>query len=571
MKVFEIYRDINGVIPDNNKKKLTHFFLLSILFSMLDLLSIGYLIPAVLFLLDKNKLVVYFSEHDIPINILNSSNLIIGVVLLVAIFVLKNLLQVHYNIKLYNFLYSMSHQLSMSILERYLNNDYLAFQKQNKGNLMQNISRVTNDFCATMLSAFILLISESFTFLIIAIFLLYFYFTLSIIAIIAICIFGLIIYKIKKEEVLLINETYKKSYANANSELLNILDGYIEIKTSGNKQQFLNQYKIHNQLLNRVTSMLTSSSGNYSKYLELFLVVAIASLIFVNYIFFKGTESITLIAILGALSIKIVPSLSKILNAITMVNSHYYSIGILKEIKQTQNEGTTYTSFNDCIETRQVYFKYDNEILILENINFKIKRGDIIAIKGFTGSGKSTFLHVLSGILQPSTGEVLIDNQIINPNCFFEFISYVPQHPFLFNGTLLENITMRQQSEYIDRAYIDFLMEKLELKAMIDNLTDGLNTLITHNTSKLSGGQKQRITLMRALYKKPQLLILDEATNQQNDEMEIKIFNLIKQIVVANQMAVLVVSHQPNIYQFCDAIYNLDQNNLVELVQKPAP
>jgi ABC-type multidrug transport system fused ATPase/permease subunit len=557
-----------AIIPKNYRKKLFWLLVKSILFSILDLVSIAYLIPLVLMLLDKNKLLFYCEKHHVSNDFLNPNVLIVGVLILVLLFIIKNLLQTKFNVKLYHFLYNMSHELSMTILDKYLKGDYLTFQQQNKGTLIQNVTRVTIDFSTSLLASLVYLISESFTFLVILIALLMFYFKLTLLALIGIGAFAFYIYQIKKNEMKLINETYKSAYVKSSAELLNILEGYIEIKSSGNHREFLDKFKIHNRALNQVTSLLTSSSSNYSKFLEMFLIIGIAGLIFYNVFFSHLTENFMLLSVLTALSIKIIPSLSKMLNSITMVNSHLYTIDILNDVSKIDTAAVAYPDFNATLEFNDIHFEYNSDTPIFENLNFTFERGKIIGIKGITGAGKTTFLHIVAGLLAPKSGSISIDGKVVKRLHFFPFISYVAQQPFLFNGTLLENITMRKR-ENPDLDYIYYLIENLQLKTLIDQLPNGLETVITHNSAKLSGGQKQRLALLRALYNKPKLLILDEATNQQNEPLEIKIYAFIKKVVQKENITVITVSHNPNIYIACDLVYLLSDLKISFLNTKP--
>lgn len=533
----------------------------SIFFSLLDLISVAYLIPVLLLVLDKTKLNDFLLKHHVAVGFLNSRTIGFGVLFLVVFYVLKNVLQTKFNSQLYNFLYGLSHDISSGILEKYLKGDYLSFQQQNKGNLIQNATTLARDFATCLLPSLLLLTAESFTFLVIIVALLLFYFKLTLLALLATGIFTLIIYRIKKGEMHLINTTYKETASKANAELLNILEGYLEIKSSGNHDEFLNEFKIHNQKLNKVSSLLNASSANYAKYLEVFLIIGIAMLAAYAFFFSSGNETLFLFAVLGALSIKIVPAMSKILHAITMINSYFYSIAILKN-GQSSTKKSSYSDFTNSIEFKEIDFGY-NENILFDKLNLTIKKGEVIGIKGITGSGKTTFLHMVAGLLSPNKGTIVLDGKTVEENHFFSFVSYAPQQPFLFNGTLLENICMRENPERIDLNYVEYLMENLNLKSLIAQLPNGLQTIITHNTSKLSGGQKQRLALARALYHKPQLLILDESTNQQNEALEISIYTFIRKMVVSNKMAVITVSHHSEMDTFCDQVYLLDTNKLI--------
>lgn len=556
MKPIRIYRQISTIIPENQRMAFRRLCCASLAFSLLDLISIAYLVPALVLLLDQDRLNEY-----LPHGWQNQTAILIGVSVLVVFYLIKNLLQAQFNNRLYQFLYGLSHQLSMNLLDSYLKDDYVSFQQRNKGTLIQNTTTLTRDFSVSLLGSMLLLFSEAVTFAVIVGALLFFYPKLTLIAILSVAIFAFCIYRIKKSEVRLINETYKDAAAKSNAELLNILDGYIEIKSSGRHDAFLEKFRTHHRSLNQVTAMLTASTGNYSRYLELFLVAGIAGLVALSVIFVT-TGHLVLLSVLGALSIKLLPSLSKILNAITMVNSHFYSLQMLNDLQKTKAKPVVYASFQSSFELREISFAYVKGQSVLENIDCTIEKGKIIGIKGITGAGKTTFLHIASGLLNPTSGSIFIDGVKTNDTHFFRFVGYVSQQPFLFNGTVLENISMREEEETIDREYIDHLAKQLELSELIANLPNGLDTVITHNTSKLSGGQKQRLALLRALYHRPELLILDEATNQQNEALERKIYDFLQTLTKSQNLSVITVSHSPTIADFCDRHYELEKNGL---------
>ncbi|WP_333599580.1 ABC transporter ATP-binding protein [Flavobacterium sp.] len=564
MKPFQLFHDIYAIIPENKKKSFRKLCYKSILFSLLDLISVAYLIPVLLVVLDKTKLNDFLLTYHLADDFLSPKTIGFGVLFLVVFFMVKNLLQTQFNSHLHAFLYGLSHEISSDILEKYLKGDYLYFQQQNKGNMIQNATTVARDFATCLLPSLLLLVSESLTFFVIIVVLLWCYFKLTLVALLAALLFAFIIYRIKKGEMHLINTTYKETASKANAELLNILEGYLEIKSSGNQDEFLNEFKKHNQKLNKVSSLLNASTTNYAKYLEVFLIIGIAMLVGYTYFFSAGNETLFLVAVLGALSIKIVPAMSKILHAITMINSYFYSVAILKNRPQPTKK-VLYSDFMDNIEFKDINFSYNEKKVLFDHLNFTIKKGEIVGIKGITGVGKTTFLHIAAGLITPNKGSIIMDGDITKENPFFSFVSYVSQQPFLFNGTLLENITMRENPGTIDMDYVQYLMENLDLHSLITQLPGGLQTIITHNTSKLSGGQKQRLALARALYHKPQLLILDESTNQQNEELEILIYNLIREMAIANKMAVITVSHHSEMAVFCDRVYLLDKSKLTLL------
>jgi ABC-type bacteriocin/lantibiotic exporter with double-glycine peptidase domain len=173
-----------------------------------------------------------------------------------------------------------------------------------------------------------------------------------------------------------------------------------------------------------------------------------------------------------------------------------------------------------------------------------IKKNSINFIKGESGSGKSTLLNILCGLLLPTNGEVLVDNKNINSflRSYQSKIGYVPQKTLLLDDTILENIVFGQHVDDLDFNLIEEVISKSKLKKLINKLPNGLNTIIGERGSFLSGGEQQRLGIARALYKKPEILILDEATNALDEQTERSLLNQIFEF--KENITIIVVSHK---------------------------
>jgi ABC-type bacteriocin/lantibiotic exporter with double-glycine peptidase domain len=365
--------------------------------------------------------------------------------------------------------------------------------------------------------------------------------------------FALFIYFTKQKQMTIINAVYLKTQTKANAALLNLLDGYLEIKNSGNYAFFLDKFKKEKTLLNNVTGKLVSYNSNYAKYLEIVLIVSVVGFVIFN---FEDKNTILVISVLGASSLRLIPSISRILNALTLMKSYQYSVDILFKNSNTTSAKSQNIVFESSIKLENIYFSYD-ENKILNYINLTIQKGNFIGIKGDSGVGKTTLLYLILGIIQPEKGNLYIDNFKVENTNFLSFANYVPQQPFLFNGTIIDNIVMGQNPALIDYAYIEYLCQKLELDSVIKKMTHAYQTEITHESLRFSGGQKQRLALVRALYTKPSLLILDETTNQQDKELENKILSFLKELNTNQKLTIICVSHNPDIEVFFDSIYEI--------------
>ena len=204
-----------------------------------------------------------------------------------------------------------------------------------------------------------------------------------------------------------------------------------------------------------------------------------------------------------------------------------------EEYRDFKNQNVI-TKINE-ISISNVSYKYPSrEDYIFRNLKIKIKKGEIIGIKGESGSGKSTFIDLVLGLLKPNAGKILINSHDLLKirSSFWSKVSTVSQQINLIEGTLKENLTFGDNS-ITDSQIIDVL-EKVNLSEMLNNFSNGLDEVIYENSSNISGGQKQRIAIARALLRNPNLLILDEATSSLDEGNEIKFINVIKEIKLKN-------------------------------------
>ena len=191
-----------------------------------------------------------------------------------------------------------------------------------------------------------------------------------------------------------------------------------------------------------------------------------------------------------------------------------------------------------------------------------IKKGEAIGIVGKTGSGKTTFVDLILGLIDPSKGEVLVDNININQNKrgWINIIGYVPQETFIFDDTVKNNIIFDFSKE-IDINRLNIAINKSALNSFMD--TEGLETNTGDRGSRLSGGQKQRIGIARAIYKKSKLIIFDEPTSSLDTNTEKDIMNNIYKLKSENTL--IIISHKSSSLEECDRIFEIKNGKLLQL------
>ena len=246
------------------------------------------------------------------------------------------------------------------------------------------------------------------------------------------------------------------------------------------------------------------------------------------------------------------PSFNNILSIINSINEN-------KTEKKIKNDTFIIDKFNE-LEFKNIDFSY-NESKILDNFSFKLTGNKMIGITGDSGSGKSTILNIITGLLKIKKGSVLIDGNNILNNDFRmnnNNIGYVPQEVFLINGSIVSNIALGHLNKNINNEDLSLAIKVSGLETMfLKDKNMNLDTVIFDKGQNLSGGQKQRVGIARALYRKPSLLILDEATNQIDNSTKLKIITDLRSNY--KNMTTIIVSHDNSVINTCDYLINLNQ------------
>ena len=209
-------------------------------------------------------------------------------------------------------------------------------------------------------------------------------------------------------------------------------------------------------------------------------------------------------------------------------------------------------NFTDDISLKisNLYFSYPNRNILFEDVNLELKTNNTIYLEGSNGSGKSTFVDLLAGLLKPEKGKIEINGYKLDEilNEWLKNVGYVSQTNFLTNDTIKDNILFGRDN--ISEKRVLEVLKIVELDEVIKNLPDGINTKIGSLGNFFSGGQKQRLSVARALVKNPKVIILDEATNAFDIEGEKKFLEIVNKIKKGK--IIIFIAHSSSIKNFCD-------------------
>jgi ABC-type multidrug transport system fused ATPase/permease subunit len=283
------------------------------------------------------------------------------------------------------------------------------------------------------------------------------------------------------------------------------------------------------------------------------------------------------LAILAGIAFRMAPIINRVLVSLGNINSTKDFVEVLvKEFKRfdemkfinlEDRKKIIPLSFKHNIIFENISFNYPNKIQpALSNINLEIKKGDFIGIVGKSGAGKTTFVDILLGLLTPTTGNLKVDDVLIleeNSANWQANLSYIPQHIYINDDTIERNVAFGLEDKHINRDKVIEALKNADIyDFIIENLPQGIETIVGDQGKKLSGGQKQRIGIARALYHASDLIVLDEATAALDVNTENNITQAINKL--KKDKTIIAIAHRLSTLKQADYLLFFDKGRLVD-------
>ena len=335
--------------------------------------------------------------------------------------------------------------------------------------------------------------------------------------------------------------------------------------------------KIYKNLYSKSIRRLMKASGS-NRFINQSPRYAMESLgmilisVFIVTIFIRDGGIATALPIIGVLGLgaqRLLPIMQQIYgNWSVVIGSKASLIDVIDLLNQPlpkkKNPKKETSKFNEAIVLENIGFSYDiNSKPILNNLNIRLNKGMKIGLVGETGSGKSTFLDILMGLLTPTSGKIKIDNNPISENNLTKLhslIAHVPQNIYLADASISENIAFGIDQNKIDIPLVERVADEALVKKFLDDQGSNLDSGVGERGIKLSGGQRQRIGIARALYKRSGLIIFDEATSSLDEQTETEIMDTIYNL--DNELTIVLVAHRISTLKRCDEIYEMKNGSL---------
>ena len=563
-----------------SKRRQKQFYLLLILMmiaSLFEVVSIGAIIPFLGILTAPEQVYQHQmtqpviqllqltspSQLPFPLTVVFiSSVLLAGAIRLFLLYVMTKMV------------HATGADLSVNIYRRTLYQNYTTHIARNSSEVINGIITKTNGVVGgviepilVMLSSIVLIIAIMIALLSIDI----------VIALISLFIFGLLYWCV----IIYTRKTLQENsqcIAEQSTQMVKSLQeglgGVRDVLIDGTQEFYCKLYRNADISLRKASATNAFIGGSPRFVMEAVGMALIASLAYT--ISLRETGIVTVIPVIGALALgaqRLLPALQQAYKAYSQIKGSYSSfIDVLNLLEQPLPEYADQPQpkpiyFVKEIKLNNLNFRYtEDSPWILKNVNLSLKKGSRIGFIGVTGSGKSTLIDIVMGLLPPTEGVLIIDNQTINSRnrrAWQAHIAHVPQNIYLSDSTIEENIAFGIAKELIDHQRVKKAAQQAQIAELIEQWKDGYQTFVGERGIRLSGGQRQRIGIARALYKQANILIFDEATSALDNETEQAVMDAIDDL--GEEITILIIAHRLTTLKGCDKIIKLEKDYAIRI------
>ncbi len=563
-------KKLNYIFSGRDKMKMLFLLIGVVIGSFLELMGVAVFTPFVNVIMDPATIqekwylkFLYdffsFQSTDYFLAALTGS--------IIFIYVFKNIFLALQKNWIYKFSYGMQLKISTKLLKTYIREPYTFHLNHNIAVLQRSLQEDTDLFtkgiihvmelvaevavCAT-LGIYLFMVSKS-----IAV-------TVVLLLLLSLAIFTTISRHFSKN----LGKQCQTYKANLYQWVNQSLGGIKELKILNREDFFINAYQenykkyVHGLRINRLIATLPKY------FVESLCMTGLLLAVIIKMFWGQKDDFTTFIpqlAVFAVAAFRLLPSVGKInehvadiLYSLPSLDLIYHDLKAIEEEPEAKIKEEMDWSFERAISVSNVCYHYpDAEEMVIDRASFAIPKGKTVAFIGPSGAGKTTMVDIILGLLQPQYGKVLADDLNIHkhPYVWQKELGYIPQVIYLSDDTIRNNIAFGVEPDQIDERAVEQALRKAQLYEFIENLPDGLDTVVGDRGVRLSGGQRQRIGIARALYHDPEVLVLDEATSALDNETEAAVMEAIDNL--QGTKTILIIAHRLTTIRNVDLIYEV--------------
>jgi len=550
------------LLTKKNKIDILFIIFLSIIKAFIEIVGIGLLIPLLGFISSEQKKNEIIEFLPILREYSDKEVILIFIIVFLIIYLLKTIFVIFFNSYNAKHAQNLYVEIGNKLLKKYLDNNFLFFVQNNSAKLIRNIASEVNLLASGIIMNSISLLSNLILFFGVCI-LLFSYNQYTVFVIFILLIVSIIV--VRSNNKILMKWSEVRNVESARFiQKLNEVFGSIKEVILYNKSSFFSQ-QVYNSLRNFADSALyrdiyTAISSPLIEFVGILIIFIFYS--YLNFILkIELSEIFVILGVFAFASVRLLPNLIAVVRSYQSIKFNYPAIdNVYSELGKGLNLNQKFKRIDEInrINFQNVSFKYPNTSKdVLKSVNFLFKKGDKIGITGETGSGKTTLINLISGLLKPAKGKIGINT--INEIDFDKYklnIGYVSQSVYLSDDSIYFNISLNENNSKKDRDRIKRLLGILNL----NKFKKSSKLSIGERGSKISGGQIQRIGIARALFQKPSMLILDEATSALDEKTERKILKYIFENF--KESIIIFCTHKKKLLRYCNKVINVKSGRI---------
>jgi ATP-binding cassette, subfamily B, bacterial PglK len=509
---------------------------------------------------------------------------VLGLLVIIA-FYTKSFLSFHAQKSVFQFVFNLKGELSCKLMRAYMEAPYGFHLNINSSALIQNITSTTDSVCQGVIQGVLTAISNT----LVVIALMALLVKTSPIALILIAMLVLVMFGLAQSMKQRLAQWGKDGW-QASGEMIRILNhglgGLKETRVIGCESYFEQQMDEQTTKYARNIT-LSHGYGNLPRYvIEAFMITFLVGFTLLFIKLNNDQQSLTaVLGIFGLASIRLLPASGNLVSGLNVVRSNAFAVDQLffdlknlekenlifdldskgKPDNVLSNKNSKHMSFEKQIVLDKLVFQYPNTTRkALDEISLTIHKGLSIGIIGKSGSGKTTLVDVILGLFKPQSGDIKVDGVSVyrDLRAWQNILGYVPQSIFLIDDTLERNIAFGVPDALIDRDRLKSSINMAQLSEVVEQLPNGIQTIVGERGVLLSGGQRQRVGIARVLYHEREILVFDEATAALDNETEHLVTEATK--TLSGSKTIIIIAHRLSTIEHCDRIYQIEGGRIVK-------
>lgn len=579
MKTSDYY---SFLINKNYKIKIFFFFIIlfSIIIVFADLLTIFSILPFTSLITGSEEAFIQSENYlqyfpKILQNFVKSIDIKSLFLILLSIVSIRNLLHLFNNFLIFKFIKYLEVDTSKKIYFLWLNKSYLDFYKITSSKLIkdfrdsiggyimfvENITRFCSDIIILIIFTIFLFFISFYETLII-----FFYYSFIF----------LLFKKIVANFSFKFGQTVNLTSNKINLTVINTYKNFTQIILRKLKKNYLDLISSYVNKFSHSRLVVSFLNSNTKQFFEISLVIFIVIfVIFFNSLnIYSIEEIISLMVIFIVSAYRILPQINNLVSSLIKLKNFQFPFEIINDQIKFFNKNYKNLNFNKVnninlefkkdIQLKNIVFSYENEEKkIFDQLNLRIKKNETLGIVGKSGSGKTTIIKILLGLIKPNEGEIFVDENKIGQGDIYKYqslFSYLSQENLFIPGSIKENIAFGERE--INENKLNEALKITNCLEFVEKLDNSIDHEIIEDGKNFSIGQLQRLALARAVYFNNQILILDEPTSALDEDSEIEFLKLINKLKEKN--TIIIISHKKETLKNCDQIYEVKNQSLIK-------